>query len=454
MNQKPHETTRRQFLKGTAAGAVGVSLATLTPAQNAKAAIAETRGRAHYGIFQPGRIGKMKLKNRLCRSAAYMNTGSFDPQTEGEVTADTLRVHRAYAEGEVAMTMTGYMAIMDYGKKPTHVCASHDKFIPGLARMADAIHGVGNDCKLVAEIGHDGTSSAGFPGMAPVNLSPTGEIWPKRIGPSGFDWRGKRFGHILTEVEIDRFTSDMAQAARRLEEAGWDGCNIHGAHHYLINTFMSPYTNRRTDKYGGSMEKRLEIVRETVAKMRDTVRDDFAIIIKVNCDDGRTDDGTAEETDIHSFPRICKLLEASGVDAIDVSGDDPIRTGCNDASTQSYYQSYTAVTDVQIPMMLSGGNRNVELLEEIYQRQDGRVDFFNFARPLIRQPHLIKQWLDGGAPKSECINVSLCFRAMYQENPPRPARCIVLERERHTRAQADKAARAEAGAPLLGGFGV
>jgi 2,4-dienoyl-CoA reductase-like NADH-dependent reductase (Old Yellow Enzyme family) len=396
----------------------------------ARANAAEKTGRAHYEIFQPGQIGKMKLKNRLVRSAAYMNTGSFRQATEGEVTDDTIRIHKAYAEGEVAMTMTGYMAVMDYGKKLTHVSAAHDRYIPGLARMAEAIHGVGNDCKLVAEIGHDGTASGSWPGLIPTLKSPTGENWPRRISPSGINWRGQEEGHVLTEAEIDRFATDMGQAARRLKEAGWDGCNIHGAHWYLINTFISPFTNRRTDKYGGAMEKRLEIVRECVAKIRAAAGSDFAIIIKLNCDDGPADDGTPGETNIHTFPRIAELVEAAGVDAIDVSGDDPIRRDINSPELQSYYKEYTAAMDIKIPVMLSGGNRNVELLEEIFKRQDGRIDFFNFARPLIRQPGLIKQWLEGGNPKSECINVSLCFTAMYTERGrPKPVRCIVLEQQ-------------------------
>ena len=218
-----------------------------------------------------------------------------------------------------------------------------------------------------------------------------------------------------------------AEAARRLKDAGWDGCNLHGAHHYLINTFLSPFTNRRTDRYGGSMEKRVEIVREIVAKIRDRAGPDFAIIIKLNCDDGRADDGTPEAIDIDTFPAMAKLIEDAGVDAIDVSGDNPIRSDIDNPKDQSYYKAYTErLNDIKIPVMLSGGNRDVDLLEEIFQKQEGKVDFFNFARPLIREPYLIKQWLEGGNPKSECTNTSLCFRAMYN-SPPRPAYCVILE---------------------------
>jgi 2,4-dienoyl-CoA reductase-like NADH-dependent reductase (Old Yellow Enzyme family) len=200
-------TTRRRFL-GLAlaggAGATAVGLAGESAAAAAATDVAPT-SRAHYAVFQPGRLGPLRLKNRLVRSAAYMNTGSWQPETEGEVTDETIRVHREWAEGEVSMTMTGYMAVMPYGKKRTHVCAYDDKFIPGLTRLASAIHGVGNDCKIVAEIGPTDVvaepEAAGSP-------SPTGGLGAAhrtvryRLG-------GKQTGHILTVEEIDRFTTDM-----------------------------------------------------------------------------------------------------------------------------------------------------------------------------------------------------------------------------------------------------
>lgn len=438
--------TRRSFLGLAAAGAAGSTLAPLATA----AAAPRNGSRSHYQLFQPGRIGPMTLKNRFVRAAAFTNTGSYDPKTEGESTDDTANMLRAWSEGGVSMVMTGYMAVMHYGKKMRHLCAFDDKFIPGLARVAEAVHGVHKDprerCRLVAEIGHDGTSVERQDGEHAPTLSPTGIDWGGRIGPSGINWRGEKEGHILTEAEIDRFTTDMARAAKRLKDAGWDGINIHGAHHYLISTFLSPFTNRRTDRYGGSMEKRVEIVRESVQKMRDLVGWDFAILIKLNCDDGPSDDGTPEEINIDTFPRLAGLIEAVGVDAIDISGANPIRAGINDPEEQSYFKEYAARThNLTVPVILSGGNRNIDLLEDIYNEQQGKIDFFAFARPLIRQPYLIQQWLDGGDPASECINVNLCFRALY-DRPPRPAHCVVLERQREAAKKASlEAVDVEAG---------
>ncbi|HLG13927.1 MAG TPA: NADH:flavin oxidoreductase [Blastocatellia bacterium] len=432
---KTQKTTRRQFIELAAAGSVSVTAAGLGVGSAVTRAAPRPAGRSHYKIFSPGRLGKMKLKNRIVRSAAFEGGGT----PTGEVSDEMIRFHRAYAEGGVGLTITGYMAVMEYGKKVTHVCAYDDRFIPGLKKLADAVHGVGNDCKLAAEIGHDGTSvaadRAGRRGEARM-LSPTGLKWPGRIGPSGINWRGEPEGHVMTEAEILRFCSDMGHATRRLREAGFDAVEIHGAHHYLINTFLSPYTNRRTDRWGGSLKNRVRIVAEMVKRMREHVGRDFPIIIKLNCDDGPTDNGTPGEIDIHSFPALVREIVGAGVDAIDISGSerpgDPLRMGIGDPKDQSFYLRYAEAMDVDAAVILGCGNRNVELLEGIIKR--GKVDFFCFARPMVREPDLAKRWLEGrGSAASECINSNLCFRRLLETGSP--VRCVVLE-EMHKTSRA------------------
>jgi 2,4-dienoyl-CoA reductase-like NADH-dependent reductase (Old Yellow Enzyme family) len=230
----------------------------------------------------------------------------------------------------------------------------------------------------------------------------------------------------MTEPEIKRFCEDMGHAARRLKEAGFDAVEIHGAHHYLINTFFSPFTNRRTDRYGGSLRNRVRIVVEMVSRMREHVGRDFPIIIKLNCDDGPTDNGTPGEIDIHTFPALVREVVRAGVDAIDVSGGerpgDPLRMEISDPKDQSFYRRYAEAIDVDVPIILGCGNRNAELLEKIINT--GKVDFFCFARPLVRDPDLAKRWLEGGSAASECINSNLCFRELYVTGGP--VRCVVL----------------------------
>lgn len=426
--KKRNGASRREFIELLAAGSVGATAAGFGAGSVANQAQAETRtaDRSRYKIFSPGRIGKLKLKNRIVRSAAFEGGGA----PTGEVNEDMIRIHRAYAEGGVALTITGYMAVMEYGKKATHVCAWDDRFIPGLKKLADAVHAGGANCKIAAEIGHDGTSVPNRRGGKvdeALLISPTGAKWPARIGPSGINWKGEKEGQVMTESEIKRFCEDMGHAARRLKEAGFDAVEIHGAHHYLINTFLSPFTNRRTDGYGGSLKNRVRIVAEMVHRMREHVGRDFPIIIKLNCDDGPSDNGTPGETDIHSFPALVREVVRAGVDAIDVSGGerpgDPLRMEISDPKDQSFYRRYAEAIDVDVPIILGCGNRDVELLEKIINT--GRVDFFCFARPMVRDPDLAKRWLEGrGGAASECTNSNLCFRELFVTGGP--VRCVVL----------------------------
>ena len=420
------QTTRRQFFSFVAAGSVSGGLALRAPP--AHAAVDTNTGRGHYKLFSPGKIGKMRLKNRIVRSAAFEGAG-----IDGYVTDDMIRFHRDYAEGGVALTLTGYMSVMEYGKKGSHVCASDDKYIPGLTKLAKAVHDADKDCKIGAEIGHDGTAKKivgqGKEGPA-VPVNPSGATWPGRIGPSGLGPNGKPDpdAHALTVAEIDRFTTDMAEATRRLRDAGFDCIEIHGAHHYLINSFISPLTNRRTDRYGGSLENRTRMIAEMVAKMRDKVGKDFPILIKLNCDDGPGDNAIAGEINIDTFPNLVRLCTQYGCDAVDISGGekmgDPMRMNISDPKDQSFYEKFADRLPENATVILGCGNRQVDVLERVLGK--GRVDFFSLARPLFREPDLAKRWLEGrGNAQADCINSNLCFQKVSREGTP--TRCVVLE---------------------------
>ena len=389
-------TTRRRFLGvGAAAAAATVAGTPLVAAGSPAAAPRETAdpvGRGHYKLFSAGRIGTLRLKNRLVRSAAFESGGALRAAPDkGKVTAGYLAMQRGFAEGGVGLIITGYMSVIDHEFLPGQIGALDDRYIPGLRRVADAVHGVGNDCKIVAEIGHGGVT------------------W----GPSGYAWPTKQAGKVLTIEEIETFCTAMADAARRLQVAGFDGVEIHGAHHYVINAFLSPWSNRRTDRYGGSLERRVEIVREMVAKMRDRVGPDFPILIKLNCDDGPLDDGTEGEIDLQTFPALAREIAKTGVDAIDVSGQkcpgDPLRRHLDRLEDQSFFEPYARALDVGVPVILGCGNKNVELLERIVRADDG-IGFVSLARPLFREPGLPNRWLEGRGPvATTCISCSYCY---------------------------------------------
>jgi hypothetical protein len=159
----------------------------------------------------------------------------------------------------------------------------------------------------------------------------------------------------------------------------------------------------------------------------------FFLIIKLNCDDGPSDNGTPGEIDIDSFPALVEEVLRVGCDAVDISGGekpgDPLRINISDPSAQSFYRRYAEALKVRAPVILGCGNRNVELLEEIIKR--GKVDFFCLARPLVRQPDLARQWLEGGKAASECINSNLCFRRLQETGGP--VHCVVLAEMQRSR---------------------
>jgi 2,4-dienoyl-CoA reductase-like NADH-dependent reductase (Old Yellow Enzyme family) len=198
--------------------------------------------------------------------------------------------------------------------------------------------------------------------------------------------------------------AQFAQAARRVKEDGFDGVEIHGAHGYLLSSFLSPFTNTRTDKYGGSMKNRARIVREIVAQARTLVGNGFPILIKMNCDDN-----VEGGINLDSFPALAKEIEKSGVQAIEVSGNDAARG----PGEESYFLKYAQRLDLKVPVILTGGNRSIERLEQVIKTR--AADFFGMARPLIREPDLPNRWLEArGDDKAACISCNRCLDGFRQ----------------------------------------
>ena len=367
--------TRREFL-GAATGALPGTAALTT----ATAASRDSRL-----IFSEGRIANLRLKNRLVRSATAENAWRDTGMTE-----EGINLYRDLAAGGVGLIITGHMAVMPEGRSNDLQTRIHDdRFIESLTRIPAVVHKTSKDCKVVAQIAH-----AGMQAQVTEPVGPTTTPWP----------RAKAKPRALTTKEVREIVANFAQAARRAKEAGFDGVQIHGAHGYLLSSFLSPYTNTRTDDYGGSTEKRVAIVREIVEQTRKLVGPDFPILIKMNCDD------LAEGgIDIHSFPPLAREIERAGVQAVEVSGNNPVREKISGAGDQSYFLKYARELTLKVPVIVTGGNRSVERLEQIAKA--GAPQFFGFARPLIREPALPARWREGrGAPEAACISCSRCMR--------------------------------------------
>lgn len=251
-------------------------------------------------VFEPAKLGNFTTKNRFVRSAT--RDGYADDH--GHVTDELLAIYEKLAQGGVGTIITGhaYVTDVEQSRQPGQMGIYDDSCIPGYRRLTEAVHRY--DSRIVMQISCIGaqTFSSGENKL----------IW----GPSAV--ADNATGIIPKEMslqEIDLLKNSFGSAALRAKEAGFDGVQIHAAHGYLLNKFLNPYYNRRTDMYGGSAENRARLVLEVYDAIREKVGLDFTVLIKVNSSDFMG--GGLEFEDCRS---LCKKLDAKGIDGIEMSG--------------------------------------------------------------------------------------------------------------------------------------
>lgn len=357
-----------------------------------------------YKIFSGGRIGELSLPNRLVRSATWDPSIVFSRKMSDEV----LAIYRRLATGGVGLIITGGLTVYRQafpGEETEKEYLTFDDLqIKGIDQLARVVHDTGDGCKIIAQL------EVGYL-----------EAGPSRIS-SPFDEAGSR---PLTVDEIQDIIDSFVIAIARMKTAGFDGVQLHAAHGGLLSRFLSPYTNRRDDLYGGDVGKRVHIVRAIVARARSQVGN-YPIIIKMNATDY-----LPGGVDLQSFPELAKEIERAGVDAIEVSGGmweclvrseeeldfRPVpspesHTRIRRAERQSYFLEYACRVSLDIPLILVGGNRDIERLEMILERKE--ADFIALCRPLIREPDLPNRWRAGrGSSAAECISCNSCLYKMY-----------------------------------------
>ena len=217
----------------------------------------------------------------------------------------------------------------------------------------------------------------------------------------------------MTGEDIRKVVEAFGKGAARAENAGFDGVQIHAAHGYLLSQFLSPFYNKRKDDYGGSLENRARIVLEILQSVKDHVRANYPVMIKINAQDFVKGGLSADEA-----VKLAAMLDASGIDAIELSGGvmysgkfTAVRKGkIASPSEEVYYRNEAGKVReaIHVPLMLVGGIRSFEVAEQLVN--DGTTDFISLCRPLVREPDLVNRWKSGDTRKATCESDNLCFK--------------------------------------------
>ena len=219
-------------------------------------------------IFTPCRIGPVTLRNRVIRSAAFENMAYNNSPSQ-----DLFNYHTAVARGGVGMTTVAYAAVCRSGLSFNGQLWMRPEIVPELKKLTDAVHAEG--AKASIQLGHCGNMThRSTCGCMPVGAS------------GGFNLYSPTFVRRLRVDEIAALVKDFGKAVNLAREAGFDCVEIHAGHGYLISQFLSPYTNRRHDMYGGTLENRMRFMREVMTEVMKAAGDDMGVIVKVNMHDG------------------------------------------------------------------------------------------------------------------------------------------------------------------------
>ncbi len=349
-------------------------------------------------IFEPIKIGKLELKNRISSAPCLMGYSS----PEGYVTTRMIKHYRTLAEGGASLITVGVHFLHSsarvwegqekMGTRSNRTMIGNDTYIPGLKRLAAAIHEGGAKASL--QICHTGKYSE-----AEINLVPSA-VNPFMMRP---DQKMKE----MTLEDIDREIENFVQAARRIKEAGFDAVTIHGAHGFMPQQFMSPYSNHRTDKYG---KDRMLFAVELLQRMRAMVGPDFPIIFRMSGEERLEEVGQKGYT-VDDLKNIAPRLEEAGADCLDVSVGVP-ETAWTAFQPHFYprgcilYLAEAVKKLVKIPVIGVGRVNDPETA--MMAIDEGKCDIISMGRQLFADPDFPKKMMEG---RPEDINK--CVACMH-----------------------------------------
>ncbi len=352
-------------------------------------------------LFETNSLGSMALKNRFVRSATWEGMAKDD----GSCTPALAAVISELAKGEVGLIISSHAFVSPEGQAgPRQLAVYDDRVTPGLSEMVKAAHDGGS--KIVLQLAHAGV-------QADTSLTKL-----EAIGPSSLASEKGSVGRAMTLVEIEQITATFVAAAQRAQAAGFDGVQIHAAHGYLLSQFLSPYFNRRTDDFGGSLENRTRVLLAILEHAKAACGKKFPVLVKLNSEDFIQRGLTVGES-----LQIASMLERAGIDGIEMSGGSmdaaskfkPVRRGGLPSEDREVYYREAAKrfkAAIGVPLILVGGIRSYTVAERLIE--DGIADYISLSRPFIREPHLVARWKSGDTEKSACGSCNMCFRPIVE----------------------------------------
>jgi len=385
-------------------------------------------------LFTPGNLGNIEIKNRFVHSATH--EGLAEP--DGRITDDLIKRYEVLAKGEVGLVIPGHLYVHPSGCAIKNQAGIHkDEMIPGLNRLTKTVHRHGG--KIIFQLSHAGRQTTkDSAGEIPLAPSASGRDPVNRVKPKEMD-----------EEQIREIISAFIRAAERSVEAGADGIQLHGAHGYLINQFLSPFFNRRMDKWGGSAENRFRFLREIILGIKKVLPEGIPVTVKLNSHDHTPQEGITPPL----AARYAQWLAELGIDGVEVSCGSTLYSPLNTCrggiplkdivDTLSLWQKALARLMVKklrksfpfeegynleaaktikpvlgtVPLMLVGGMRSISFMTSTIE--NNQADFIALSRPFIRDPLLVKKLLEGKIETVSCISCNKCLAALARGKPVR-----------------------------------
>ncbi|MDE6155574.1 MAG: NAD(P)/FAD-dependent oxidoreductase [Eubacterium sp.] len=396
----------------------------------------------YSNLFSPMKIGNVEIKNRVVMAPMCMGFGQYN----GCATKKMMDYYEERAKGGVGLIFTEITRVNDVTGASSfgQLGMSHDYQIPALKEMAARVHKHG--CKIMVELHHPGRQNLGLMiGTVPLcvvgdklmgNLYtkvltgaviPPGkklqdrDIVPRVAAPSKCEKSkmSESVNKALSTKGVKKLICQFIEGAVRVKKAGCDGVELHASHGYLIQQFLSPNTNKRTDEYGGNLENRMRFLMEIIDGIRKNCGPDFPIVVRLTVDEMYDKIGQkGRGYDLPEGLKMAKMLNDKGIDAIDVSSAayDTFNYWLEPTTFDCGWRKYLAAEVkkvVDIPVIAANLIRSPKQAE--LQLKEGIQDFISLGRPLIADPHWVNKVQSGNEDLiKRCVCCLYCFESMME----------------------------------------